>query len=138
MFTKVHSRTTRAPVAVGGMVLYGTYATYGMVWPAVGPATNEGTVAARTVHKPCDPYRCAPSLPHTRAAPQHTTDPSTMVWYGMVEVYEGAPVAVSGWVLTDRHDLRLCAASSLHRGTISVSNVMGNCPPKVKTTKSNF
>ena len=29
-----------------------------------------------------------------------------MVWYmyGMVEVCEGAPVAVSGWVLTDRHD----------------------------------
>ena len=23
-----------------------------------------------------------------------------MVWYGMVEVCEGAPVAVSGWVLT--------------------------------------
>ena len=29
-----------------------------------------------------------------------------MVWYGMVEVCEGAPVAVSGWVLADRHDLR--------------------------------
>ena len=25
----------------------------------------------------------------------------------MVEVCEGAPVAVSGWVLTDRHDVRL-------------------------------
>ena len=25
-----------------------------------------------------------------------------MVWHGMVEVCEGAPVAVSGWVLTDR------------------------------------
>ena len=36
----------------------------------------------------------------------------------MVEVCEGAPVAVSGWVLADRHDLRPCAASSLHRGTI--------------------
>ena len=36
-----------------------------------------------------------------------------MVWYGMVEVCEGAPVAVSGWVLTDRHDVRPCAASSL-------------------------
>ena len=49
-----------------------------------------------------------------------------MVWYGVVEVCEGAraPVAVSGWVLADRHDLRPCAASSLHRGTISVSNVM--------------
>ena len=45
-----------------------------------------------------------------------------MVWYGMVEVCEGAPVAVSGWVLTDRHDVRPCAASSLHRETISVSN----------------
>ena len=41
----------------------------------------------------------------------------------MVEVCEGAPVAVSGWVLADRHDLRPCAASSLHRGTISVSMV---------------
>ena len=47
------------------------------------------------------------------------------VWYGMVEVCEGAPVAVSGWVLTDRHNLRPCAASSLHRETISVSNVIG-------------
>ena len=41
-----------------------------------------------------------------------------MVWYGMVEVCEGAPVAMSGWVLTDRHDLAPCAANtpnSLHR-----------------------
>ena len=36
----------------------------------------------------------------------------------MVEVCEGAAVAVSGWVLADRHDLWPCAASSLHRGTI--------------------
>ena len=43
----------------------------------------------------------------------------------MVEVCEGAPVAVSGWVLADRHDRRPCAASSLHRGTISVSNIIG-------------
>ena len=28
----------------------------------------------------------------------------------MVEVGEGAPVALSGWVLTDRHDLGPCAA----------------------------
>ena len=48
-----------------------------------------------------------------------------MAWHGMVEVCEGAPVAVSGWVLADRHDVRPCAASSLHRGTMSVSNVMG-------------
>ena len=27
-----------------------------------------------------------------------------IVWYDMVELCEGAPVAVSGWVLTDRHD----------------------------------
>ena len=33
------------------------------------------------------------------------------VWYGMVEVCEGAPVAVSGWVLADRHDVRPCAAT---------------------------
>ena len=25
-----------------------------------------------------------------------------MAWHGMVEVCEGAPLAVSGWVLTDR------------------------------------
>ena len=50
-----------------------------------------------------------------------------MVWYGMVEVCEGAPVSVSGWVLTDRYDLRPCAASSLHRETMSVtrSNIIG-------------
>ena len=42
-----------------------------------------------------------------------------VVWYGMVEVCEGAPVAVSGWVLTDRHDLAPCAANSLHRATMS-------------------
>ena len=40
-----------------------------------------------------------------------------MAWHGMVKFHEGAPVAVSGWVLTDRHDPGPCAASSLHRGT---------------------
>ena len=34
-------------------------------------------------------------------------------------------MAVSGWVLTDRHDLAPCAANSLHRATISVNNVIG-------------
>ena len=43
----------------------------------------------------------------------------------MVEVCEGAPVAVSGWVLTDRHDLGPRAANSLHRETMSVSNMIG-------------
>ena len=43
----------------------------------------------------------------------------------MVEVCEGAPVAVSGWVLTDGHDAGPCAASSLLRVTMSVSNVIG-------------
>ena len=47
-----------------------------------------------------------------------------MVWYDMVEVCEGAPVAVSGWVLTDRHDLAPCAANSLHRVTISVNGMV--------------
>ena len=47
------------------------------------------------------------------------------VWHGMVEVCEGAPVAVSGWVLTDRHDLTPCAANSLHRETMSVNDVIG-------------
>ena len=37
----------------------------------------------------------------------------------------GAPVAVSGWVLTDRQDLAPCAANSLHRATISVNNIIG-------------
>ena len=32
---------------------------------------------------------------------------STLIHY---EVCEGAPVAVGGWVLTDRHDLASCAA----------------------------
>ena len=53
------------------------------------------------------------------------SDGMVVVWCGMVEVCEGAPVAVSGWVLADRHDVRPCAASSLHRGTTSVSNVIG-------------
>ena len=48
-----------------------------------------------------------------------------MVWYGMVEVCEGAPVAVGGWVLADKHDLTPFAANSLHRETISVNNVTG-------------
>ena len=48
-----------------------------------------------------------------------------MAWHGMAEVCEGAPVAVSGWVLADRHDARPCAASSLHRGTTSVSDMIG-------------
>ena len=55
----------------------------------------------------------------------------SVVWYGMAEVCEGAPVAVSGWVLTDRHDLGPCAASSLHRGTISVSNIIGGTGTRV-------
>ena len=37
-----------------------------------------------------------------------------LVWYGR-GLCEGAPVAVSGWVLTEK-----CAANSLHRATISV------------------
>ena len=28
-----------------------------------------------------------------------------MVWYGIAELCEGAPVVIGGWVLTDRHDL---------------------------------
>ena len=45
----------------------------------------------------------------------------------MVEVWEGAPVAVSGWVLTDRYDQAPCAANGLHRVSISVNNVSVNC-----------
>ena len=43
-----------------------------------------------------------------------------MVWYGMVDVCEGAPVAVGGWVLADRHSLAPSAVNSLHRATISL------------------
>ena len=64
-------------------------------------------------------------MPPAPSAPNHVTTLAVLVWYGMVEVCEGAPVAVSGWVLADRHDIRPCAASSLHRGTISVSNIIG-------------
>ena len=62
---------------------------------------------------------------HSRTTRRFIARAVRMVWYGMVEVCEGAPVAVSGWVLTDRHDVRPCAASSLHRETISVSNIIG-------------
>ena len=48
-----------------------------------------------------------------------------MVWYGMVHVCEGAPVAVGGWVLADRQALAPCAANSLPRGTLSVINETG-------------
>ena len=42
----------------------------------------------------------------------------------MVEVCEGAPVAVGGWVLTDRHDLAPCAA-----GVVCVYTVFTMPPP---------
>ena len=53
------------------------------------------------------------------------------LWYGMVpyhtilwhEVCEGAPVAVGGWVLADRHDLAPRADNSLHRVAISVNDI---------------
>ena len=41
----------------------------------------------------------------------HWHVPNMLVWYVMVEVCEGAPVAVSGSVLTYRHDLAPCAAN---------------------------
>ena len=43
------------------------------------------------------------------------------VWYGMVEVREGAPVAIGGWVLTDRHDLAPCAANSLLCNPVNIT-----------------
>jgi hypothetical protein len=42
-----------------------------------------------------------PTHVHTPRTHIHTRVRAHMVWYGMVEVCEGAPVAVSGWVLTD-------------------------------------
>ena len=90
-----------------------------------------------------------PAMPHLSARdPErgatgpclgHRTVPVHMAWHGMVEVCEGAPVAVSGWVLADRHDLRPCAASSLHRETTSVSNVIGGTqdnPKPIRTQPS--
>ena len=68
----------------------------------------------------CAVCTCHDTHPWQPHAPQ-----TPLAWHGMAEVCEGAPVAVSGWVLTDRHDLRPCAASSLHRATMSVSNVIG-------------
>ena len=38
-----------------------------------------------------------------------------MVWYGMVEVCEGAPVAVSGWVLAYRESRQYVPADSSGR-----------------------
>ena len=49
-----------------------------------------------------------------------------MVWYGMVEVCEGAPVAVSGWVLTDRHDV------------IKAMGLTGNVVKSLKMTPLKF
>ena len=45
-----------------------------------------------------------------------------MAWHGMVEVCEGAPVAVSGWVLTDRHDVGPCAVFSVVSSTAENSS----------------
>ena len=56
----------------------------------------------------------------------------------MAEVCEGAPVAVSGWVLTDGHDLGPCAASSLHQETMSVrgrEKVFGQTRKNEKVSK---
>ena len=52
---------------------------------------------------------------HERSVKRHG-----MAWHGMAEVCEGAPVAVGGWVLTDRHGLAPCAANILHRVTVSL------------------
>ena len=52
------------------------------------------------------------------------------VWYGMVEVCEGAPVAVSGWVLTDRHDLSVCVPIQQMVDTIARQSVCSDvCVP---------
>ena len=38
-----------------------------------------------------------------------------MVWHGMVEVCEGAPVAVSGWVLADSGAIRFGSENGVWR-----------------------
>ena len=83
--------------------------------------TNEGARGQSTQNRPL----LTDDIPIVRAAQVFVRVRSRMAWYGMVEVCEGAPVVVSGWVLADGHDLRPCAASSLHRGTMSVSDVIG-------------
>ena len=62
--------------------------------------------------------RAPNALNYENAGPQSPPIP-------MVEVCEGAPVAVSGWVLADGHDLAPCAANGLHRVTTSVNDVIG-------------
>ena len=84
-------------------------------FPTHGNRGRSGRVAQLATPHSRDPERYVP----------HGVEIHGMAWHGMVEVCEGAPVAVSGWVLADRHDLRPCAASSLHRGTMSVSDVIG-------------
>ena len=70
------------------------------------------------------------ALIYTHCGMEHSLATATFgvehtVRYGMVEVCEGAQVAVSGWVLNDRHGLAPCAANSLHRATISANNIIG-------------
>ena len=45
----------------------------------------------------------------------------------MVEVRESAPVAVSGWVLTDGHDPGPCAANGLHRHVMAWHGMVEVC-----------
>ena len=47
----------------------------------------------------CVPSGVARGRWSIRKSKNLNTAPHGMVWYGMVEVCEGAPVAVSGWVL---------------------------------------
>ena len=61
----------------------------------------------------------------------HQVTISSVVWHGMVEVYEGAPVAVGGWVLTDRHDSAPCAANGLHRAWHGMVDVCEGAPVAV-------
>ena len=59
-------------------------------------------------------------LPYVRPwnARRALLDHMRVAWHGMVwcgRGLEGAPVAVSGWVLTDRHDARPCAAKKFKK-----------------------
>ena len=81
--------------------------------------TSSRCISSRCISSRC---KCAHAVNACPALPLHTAHTAlavctlvgvydslstSMVWYGMVEVCEGAPVAVSGWVLADRHDLHV-------------------------------
>ena len=68
---------------------------------------NNGVLSVSKSQSSSTHHPQPPAIPHLsgRDPERGTAGPYLDYRYGMVEVCEGAPVAVSGWVLTDRHDL---------------------------------